>query len=696
VEGRGVRFQTGDPGLAILHDAGADIHQFVERLNATSDEAAEQLLAMGMGHSWKVQLAAFVQGWQHQYDQGPGSRDGMHGFVHAFLSGLGAYAARAKAWDLRRQRGELVNPTESVPATLLEALEFMRRVVREGAEPWLLTGVGSPALRALPRAWIGTTPEYLPYSSLPEGDRAEDRGIDSTSPSSAVPSVTGCIVVRNEAHLLDDALASLAGWTTSTIVVDNGSTDNTVEMARRFTDLVLSVTEVVGHMEAVRFAVADQIEAIAFPTRSQKEWLFFLDADERVPGSLAKTLRRVIAEHGEEFDALYLPFKWYFCGKWMEHSGWWPGYKAAPQLVKCGAYPLNPHVHWGGYLQGRAFYLPADDPGNATIHYSINEVGHMIRKENRASTQEHKFRGESEWEHSWQAQMAHFVLEWQDAYDTCQGHLDGMHGFVLSLLRGIGRYFVRSKLWDYRQQRGKEGEEALPTSVLEVLDFLIQVHADRSEPWLPYLSLSPLCPEEGHPAFRRPQREVPEPTITPPHLGGHNNETNMDEPILDYLIARYAPKSFLDVGCGPGGMVAAARKRGLVALGIDGDNSVKPDVLHDYTKGPMERTLDLPSPVLVWCVEFVEHVKEAYLLNVLDTFRRADVLFLTHALPGQGGYHHVNEQLPEYWIDAMDKIGFGIEKKATTDSRSVAINTYTKRSGLAFTKCCGEPALSSV
>jgi hypothetical protein len=245
---------------------------------------------------------------------------------------------------------------------------------------------------------------------------------------------------------------------------------------------------------------------------------------------------------------------------------------------------------------------------------------------------------------------------------------------------------VRAKLWDYQQQRGQADEERLPGSVLEILDFLVQVHEDRAEPWLPYLSLSPLRPVEGHPAFRRPQSITVDPVVTPPHLGGHNNETNMDEPILDYLISRHGVKSFLDVGCGPGGMVEAARKRGLTAIGIDGDANVKPDILHDYTKGPIEQDLSLPNPTMVWCVEFVEHVEEAYWANVADTFRRGDVLFLTHALPGQGGYHHVNEQLPEYWIAKMGQIGFGLDEESTSQCRAVAINTYTKRSGMVFTK----------
>ncbi len=81
---------------------------------------------------------------------------------------------------------------------------------------------------------------------------------------------------------------------------------------------------------------------------------------------------------------------------------------------------------------------------------------------------------------------------------------------------------------------------------------------------------------------------------TAAHLGGHFGVTQVDEGVLDCLIAERGVASVLDVGCGPGGMLDLARRRGLRALGVDGDPSVvcpQPAGgvrLHDYTQGPLE------------------------------------------------------------------------------------------------------------
>src|SRR5262249_4864250 len=60
-----------------------------------------------------------------------GSQEGMHGFVLAFLAGVSRFAAGAKLWDLRRQRGD-GGGNELVPVGLEEMLAFMLRVAREG------------------------------------------------------------------------------------------------------------------------------------------------------------------------------------------------------------------------------------------------------------------------------------------------------------------------------------------------------------------------------------------------------------------------------------------------------------------------------------------------------------------------------------------------------------------------------------
>lgn len=174
--------------------------------------------------------------------------------------------------------------------------------------------------------------------------------------------------------------------------------------------------------------------------------------------------------------------------------------------------------------------------------------------------------------------------------------------------------------------------------------------------------------------------------LLPPHLGGHFGNCNMDEATLEYLIARFGVTSMLDVGCGPGGMVDAAMRRGVNAFGIDGDPYMERSgvTIHDYTTGPHEFYYAVD---LIWCTEFVEHVEAQYQDNYLATFDRGTkVLFLTAAPPGFPGHHHVNCQPQSYWIELLSTRGWRHDEEATAWVRQNGGHVFTQRQGLVFTK----------
>ena len=181
------------------------------------------------------------------------------------------------------------------------------------------------------------------------------------------------------------------------------------------------------------------------------------------------------------------------------------------------------------------------------------------------------------------------------------------------------------------------------------------------------------------------------------HLGGHGGLTHLDLGALEWATNKFNVESFLDIGCGPGGMVQLAKEKGLKVKGIDGDHSLERScsadfIIHDYTKGSsgLEEQFDL-----CWSVEFVEHVYEDYLPNFATDFMLAKNLIITYAPPGWPGHHHVNCQPEEYWISALKDYGFEYSEKYTKELRSVSTmntanprrwlsNTFVKDRGLFF------------
>ena len=163
----------------------------------------------------------------------------------------------------------------------------------------------------------------------------------------------------------------------------------------------------------------------------------------------------------------------------------------------------------------------------------------------------------------------------------------------------------------------------------------------------------------------------------PEHLGGHNYVTWHDEGALDYFIKNFKIKSLLDIGCGPGAQTELAREKGIFSVGIDGDYTLKRNTntmfqIHDYCKGPLSLNDIKYRPNdeyfdLGWCIEFLEHVEEKYIPNFMETFKACKIVVVTHAFPGQGGHHHVNEQEKSYWVDVFRKYGFKHSEKILSE-----------------------------
>lgn len=188
--------------------------------------------------------------------------------------------------------------------------------------------------------------------------------------------------------------------------------------------------------------------------------------------------------------------------------------------------------------------------------------------------------------------------------------------------------------------------------------------------------------------------------VTEGHLGGYikGGDPATQSPILWEWLVKHAladtgggmVHTVLDVGCGEGHALDVFHRLGCAALGVDGIAQDRADVVqHDYTTGP--------APIkrqwfdLVWCCEFVEHVEEKYLPNVMLSLAMGRLVAMTHAFPGQAGYHHVNCQTQDYWVGAMAAYGHRLDPIRTAVARAIAktsedpaFPSHFARSGLIF------------
>tara|TARA_Y100000356_G_scaffold56518_1_gene45685 strand:- start:395 stop:1000 length:606 start_codon:yes stop_codon:yes gene_type:complete len=178
------------------------------------------------------------------------------------------------------------------------------------------------------------------------------------------------------------------------------------------------------------------------------------------------------------------------------------------------------------------------------------------------------------------------------------------------------------------------------------------------------------------------------------HLGGFY--TTVDKAshcpeMFKYLIENLDINSVLDIGCGMGYQMQEFMKYCDEVVGVDGseyatsNSPVKESIFkHDFSVGELE-TEDRFD--LCWCCEFVEHVKEEFRDNFLSSFAFCKYVAMTHAVPGQGGHHHVNCQPREYWVEHMSRFGFEFDEEMTDQLKELAgKGTHYGNTGLFFRK----------
>ncbi len=144
-----------------------------------------------------------------------------------------------------------------------------------------------------------------------------------------------------------------------------------------------------------------------------------------------------------------------------------------------------------------------------------------------------------------------------------------------------------------------------------------------------------------------------------------SGEWNLDvRSFCENVYKSFKPASVADVGCGPGVYLQVFEELGTKkTFGLEGtDNALNNAVV------PVIQKQDLRLPFkavekfeLVLCLEVAEHIHVKYsdilVDTVVDLCLSGGAVVFTAAVPGQGGFHHINLQPREFWISKFSDRG---------------------------------------
>jgi glycosyltransferase involved in cell wall biosynthesis len=233
-----------------------------------------------------------------------------------------------------------------------------------------------------------------------------------------------------------EAVRDLAG---EIVVVDSHSTDRTVEIARGLGAKVIA-EDWKGHIGQKNSALE----------KCSCEWILSLDCDEVLSPELKESIRQAVTQGAAE--GYRLNRKTFFLGRWIEHA-WYPDWKV--RLIRNGTgrwSGFDPHdrltvAGTTGKLEGDLYHYSFKnlrDCLERTIRYAANEAGSYAREGRRATFVNilvnplHGF-------------FKHYVIK--------RGFLDGLHGFIISVLNGIYVFMKYAILWEMQREQKEKTVE---------------------------------------------------------------------------------------------------------------------------------------------------------------------------------------------------------------------------------------------
>lgn len=247
------------------------------------------------------------------------------------------------------------------------------------------------------------------------------------------------VITRNEAHNIAACLDSVA-FADEAVVVDSGSTDGTVALAQAKGATVVATDDWPGFGPQKNRAL----------DHAAGDWVFSLDADERVTPQLCESILAAIAQ--PRFDAYEVDRLSSYCGQFMRHSGWSPD--LVTRLVRKGTARFSESL-----VHERL--VPAGPVGRLKghlLHDSMPSFESVIDKMDRYSTAGAQMLLAKGVRGSLAKSLGHGLWAFVRTYVLRLGFLDGRLGFALAVSNAQGTYYRYLKLW-LLQRRALSGSQ---------------------------------------------------------------------------------------------------------------------------------------------------------------------------------------------------------------------------------------------
>jgi glycosyltransferase involved in cell wall biosynthesis len=234
------------------------------------------------------------------------------------------------------------------------------------------------------------------------------------------------ILAKDERDRLPDALTSVT-WADEIVVADTGSSDGTQSLAAEAGARVVSIPWE-GFVRSRNRALEE----------ARFDWVFVLDADERVTPALKDEIRATIAADDGALAGLRMPRLSHFLGRPIRHGTWYPDFQLRVGRRSRGLRAEGGRVHESIVVDG-----PVAKMRTALIHHPYRDVSDALRKAATYARLGADDRYDKGQRGSASGLLFRPVFEFFRCFVLKAGFLDGTKGVSVAFLHASS-YFLRA------------------------------------------------------------------------------------------------------------------------------------------------------------------------------------------------------------------------------------------------------------
>jgi glycosyltransferase involved in cell wall biosynthesis len=254
---------------------------------------------------------------------------------------------------------------------------------------------------------------------------------DAVVESGRMQPISATLITHNEGHNIAEALQSLP-WADEIVVVDDGSTDATLEICRRYPCRIFH-RDWTGYVDQKNFAVQ----------QARHDWIFSIDADERSSAELSSEIQE-LARSGFSAQGYRIPRVAFFMGRWIRHGDWYPDYQVRLFDRRCGRWEGG-RVHESFKTSGKTGVLKGE-----IRHYTYRSFSDYLKRleiYSGLSALDYEQRGKTA---SPLKLLGNPAAACVKAYFLKHGFLDGLPGLTVAVMGSVSVFFKYAKLYELR------------------------------------------------------------------------------------------------------------------------------------------------------------------------------------------------------------------------------------------------------